>query len=267
MLIGNADDDGDPRRHRILPGRCRMKCPGQDTQYWDAEAIYDVSCPRCDSPVEFYKDDTQRKCHACGHRFVNPRMDFGCASYCQFAEQCVGTLPEGVAIPGDNLLKDKVAVEMKRYWGGDFHRIGSAMRLARYAEPIALHEGAALAPTLCAAYLWEVAHVPGREHKDPQQVTVAEQLLVRAGAKDPLIGQVLSLLDRLAQNAPDRSPELLSLLDAKRIMEAEERYKSGAISLEILQELPGKLLTTQGIETAEQLMARYRQSPRQTTAH
>ena len=81
-----------------------MKCPGQDMQYWTAEAIYEVNCPKCGKSVEFYKDDTTRSCSQCGHRFVNPRMDFGCAAYCKFAEQCIGTLPEEFVGAQDNLF-------------------------------------------------------------------------------------------------------------------------------------------------------------------
>lgn len=238
-----------------------MRCPGQDTQYWDAEAIYDINCPQCDNAVEFYKDDTQRKCPSCGHRFVNPKMDFGCASYCQFAEQCIGTLPEGVVISSDNLLKDKVAVEVKRYYGSDFHRIGRAMRLARYAEPIAKAEGAALAPTLCAAYLAEVEQPEETGHEHGRHPSPIEQLLLKAGAEAPLVQQVLSLLDRLANCPDDQAPEVVSLADAKRLLEAEERYKAGDLALDKLQELPGKQLTQEGNLTAEKLIAGYTAEP------
>ena len=111
-----------------------MKCPGQDMQYWTAEAIFEVDCPKCTKAVEFYKDDTTRSCTHCGHRIVNPKMDFGCAAYCKFAEQCIGTLPEEFVGAQDNLLKDKVAVEMKRFYKTDFKRIGHLSRIARYAE-------------------------------------------------------------------------------------------------------------------------------------
>jgi len=70
-----------------------MKCPGQDTRYWKPEAIFDAKCPKCNQLIEFFKDDTTRKCSKCGHRFLNPAMDFGCASYCRFAKQCTGNLP------------------------------------------------------------------------------------------------------------------------------------------------------------------------------
>ena len=111
-----------------------MRCPGQDMQYWKPGAIFEAKCPHCGQTVEFFKDDTARKCAKCGHRFVNPQMDFGCAAYCPYAEQCLGTLPDGLAAQKENLLKDRVAVEMKRYFKNDFKRIGHASRVARHAE-------------------------------------------------------------------------------------------------------------------------------------
>ena len=133
-----------------------MKCPGQDMQYWDNNAIFDIECPNCQQPVEFYKDDTSRKCDKCGHRFVNPKMDFGCAAYCQFAEQCLGTLPEEFAGTRDNLLKDKVAVEIKRFYKNDFKKIGRISRIARYAETIGKKEKVNMGTLLCTAYLHDI---------------------------------------------------------------------------------------------------------------
>jgi hypothetical protein len=45
--------------------------------------------------VEFFKDEVRRKC-GCGHMIVNPKLDFGCAEWCQYAEQCGGRVPEEV---------------------------------------------------------------------------------------------------------------------------------------------------------------------------
>jgi hypothetical protein len=42
--------------------------------------------------VEFFKDEVKRKCR-CGHVIVNPKLDFGCAEWCQYAEQCIGETP------------------------------------------------------------------------------------------------------------------------------------------------------------------------------
>ncbi len=66
-----------------------MKCPGQDTQYWDENAIFETECPECGHMMEFFKDDATRRCGHCKKKIVNPKMDFGCAAYCKFAEQCL----------------------------------------------------------------------------------------------------------------------------------------------------------------------------------
>ncbi len=131
-----------------------MKCPGQDTQYWGAGAIFEATCPDCGEGVEFFKDDTLRTCRGCGKRLVNPKLDFGCASYCQFAEACLGSLPPELMVEKRNLIKDRVAVEVKKRCGKDFSRIGRASRLAGYVEHIAAEEaGSDLAVLLCGAYL------------------------------------------------------------------------------------------------------------------
>ena len=39
-----------------------MKCPGQDSQYWKPGAIFETKCPKCGAEVEFFKDDSMRRC-------------------------------------------------------------------------------------------------------------------------------------------------------------------------------------------------------------
>jgi len=73
-------------------GEMKMKCPGQDTRYWQPGDIFEVKCPHCGQMIEFFKDDATRRCSQCGHQMSNPKLDFGCASYCKYAKQCIGDL-------------------------------------------------------------------------------------------------------------------------------------------------------------------------------
>ncbi len=66
------------------------KCPGQDTQQWGHDAIYDVACPRCNRSIEFFKDVVKHRCKGCGEIVFNERMDLGCAKWCPSAASCVG---------------------------------------------------------------------------------------------------------------------------------------------------------------------------------
>ncbi|MDR3088854.1 MAG: phosphohydrolase [Desulfobulbaceae bacterium] len=196
-----------------------MKCPGQDSQYWTENAIFETACPKCGAQVEFYKDDTSRRCAACGHRFVNPKMDFGCAAYCQFAEQCLGGLPEDFAGARQALLKDKVAVEVKRRLRGDFGRIGALTRAARHAEAIAISEKGDVAVTLCAVFLRGIG-------KDAAaSAEIAAEILGALQAGPEISRQVLSLIRAEAADKANFNRESAIIHDALLLAELEASLK------------------------------------------
>lgn len=78
----------------------QIKCPGQDTRHWKPDDIFTIECPKCGAEIEFFKDDTRRRCAWCGHLFYNPKIEMGCAEWCQYADKCV---PE--------LVKEKQAMQ------------------------------------------------------------------------------------------------------------------------------------------------------------
>jgi hypothetical protein len=49
-------------------------------------------------------------------------MDFGCAAYCQYTEQCIGNLPLELIAQKENLFKDRVAIEMKKIFWEKFQK-------------------------------------------------------------------------------------------------------------------------------------------------
>ena len=81
-----------------------------------------------------------------------------------FCRQCVGNLPPELVAQRQDLIKDRVAIEMKRYFKQDFRRIGHATRVARYAERIGKDEEGNLAVILIAAYLHDIG-IPEAEKK------------------------------------------------------------------------------------------------------
>ncbi len=215
-----------------------MKCPGQDTKYWKEGAIFDVKCPECGSLVEFYKDDTTRRCHQCKHRFVNPKMDFGCATYCQFAEQCLGTLPEEFVMTQDSLLKDKIAIEMKRYFKTDFKSISHATRVARHAEKIGkATEGVNLALILCSAYLHNIGSVEAQKKFNSTEAkylqlegpNIASLILQKLGADENLEKHVCDMISHNQNLISERSMEYHILHDAYIIALLEEEYKGNGL--------------------------------------
>ena len=230
-----------------------MKCPGQNTLYWKPDAIYDAKCPECGHKVEFFKDDATRKCSNCGHRFLNPGIDFGCAAYCQFAEQCIGSLPPELLAQKEDLLKNRVAIEMKRYFKTDFKRIGHATRVARYAEQIGKAEGHGnLAVILSAAYLHDIGIHKAEKKYDStapkyQEIegpAIARSILEKLGAKEELIKEVCDIIGHHHHPRPEETANFKALYDADLIANIEDNHKNKSINAEKLEGIIKKSFMT-----------------------
>lgn len=210
-----------------------MKCPGQDSRYWQPGAIFEAECPECGHQVEFFKDETSRKCKNCGHKFVNPKMDFGCAAYCKFAEQCLGDLPPELLAERESLLKDRVAVEMKRYFKTDFKRIGHAMKVARYCEQMVFQEHGDPAVVLTAAYLHDIGiKVAEQKHgstaarfQELEGPPIAREIMSRLGAREELIDEVCDIVGHHHHPRDEETINFKVLYDADLIVNLEEAQK------------------------------------------
>jgi HD superfamily phosphodiesterase len=114
-----------------------VRCPGQDQRFWKPEDIFEVQCPGCGGTVEFFKDEPKLKCRKCKQMVVNPKIDLGCAEWCQYAEQCLGV---NVA-KNLRVMREKLIEEMKNVFGDDRKRIEHALAVLDYAEQIQNIEG------------------------------------------------------------------------------------------------------------------------------
>jgi len=230
-----------------------MKCPGQDTQYWKPGAIFEEKCPKCGAVVEFFKDDTTRKCPKCGHRFLNPKLDFGCAAYCQYAKQCIGNLPPELLAQKEDLLKDRVAIEMKRYFGRDFKRIGHATRVARLAEKIGREEKGNLAVILSAAYLHDIGikeaerkhESTAARYQEEEGPPIAREILTKLAATEELIEEVCDIVGHHHHPRNDETVNFKCLYDADLIVNLEEKQKEQASEPEHLKKVIEKSFLTE----------------------
>ncbi|MBW2107135.1 MAG: HD domain-containing protein [Deltaproteobacteria bacterium] len=238
-----------------------MKCPGQDTRYWKPGAIFEAKCPECGSDVEFFQDDVTRTCSRCGHRFTNPKVDFGCASYCPYADRCLGDLPPEIIAAREDLLKDRVAVEMKRYFGHDFKRIGHAADVARYAEQIVREEQGNPAVVLCAAYLHDIGiheaerkyHSTAARYQHREGPPIAREILTRLGAQEALIEEVCDIVGHHHHPREKETLNFKILYDADLIVNLVERQTGTRMKTEKLARIIEKDLFT---ESAKQLARR-----------
>lgn len=230
-----------------------MKCPGQDPRFWKFDAIFEVPCPSCGNTVEFFKDETRHTCKKCGGKVLNPRMDFGCAAHCKFAEQCFGDLPPELIRQKEDLFKDLVAVEMKRYFKTDFKRIGHSARVARYAERLVPEERADPAVVISAAYLHDIGAVEAQqkhgsasaEYQQIEGPAVARQILADLGGNEDLIDEVCDIVSHHHTPRADDTVNFKVVYDADRIANLEERQKKNPMEREELEQVINSQLLTQ----------------------
>ena len=236
-----------------------MKCPGQDTRYWKGDAIYEVPCPNCGHMVEFFKDESTHKCKNCGTKVINPKMDFGCAAHCKFAAQCLGELPPELLAQREDLLKDRVAVEMKLTLKKDFRRVGQATRSARYAEKIAKATGADLAIVLSSTYLQDVVVKPQVNETAStaeEKVAAAKMILEKLSAREDLVSEVCGIIEAIHTGKKLDSINYQAVHDAILLGDLQGRLKKTPEMAEPLgREVALHLLTEEGKKLLQVLVA------------
>lgn len=240
-----------------------MRCPGQDTRFWKEDTIFEVECPECGDGIEFFKDEATRRCAKCGSKMVNPKMDFGCAAYCKYAKQCIGDLPLELLAQRDDLLKDRVAIEMKRYFKQDFKRIGHASKVARYAQEIFKEEGGDPAVILISAYLHDIGikeaerkyNSTAARYQEKEGPPIAREILEDLGANPDLIDEVCDIVGHHHHSRPKETTNFKVLYDADLIVNLEENKKESPLDEERLNSLTEKaFLTKSGGNLAKKVL-------------
>jgi hypothetical protein len=173
------------------------RCPGQDTQFWGPGDIYTIDCPKCGKQVEFFKDDIRRRCQACGHLFLNPKLDLGCSKWCQYAEQCVGAISKAE-------FKEAIVLAIKDYLDGDKEGMKHCLTVLGFAERILEEEKGNPKVAIAAAALYDmgtkaVGEKPeGRRKIDEESdfFSAPRGILDRSGAGKEVKEAVFSILEK-----------------------------------------------------------------------
>ena len=199
-----------------------MQCPGQDSRYWVGDDVFETKCPQCGHVVEFFKDDSQRKCGKCGTRVLNPKMDFGCASYCPHADQCLGSMPPELLAKRDDLFKDRVTIQVRKFFGpAGADSFTRAQKIADYAEKIGREEKGDMAVLVAGSLLLGV----GSAEK-------AEEILTELKADSSLISKVVAVLRHHHAQADDEPAEYRIIHDAEQLVQLEDGDQEACASLQ-----------------------------------
>ncbi len=240
-----------------------MKCPGTDMKFWKPGDIFDIDCPKCGKRVEFFKDEVKRKC-SCGHIIVNPKIDFACAEWCPYAEQCVGPVPEEVKAKQRQELRDsareRIGLEMKKYFGTDFKRVNHALKVARHAEQILKIEGGNPLVVLGAAFLHDIGiHEAEERHgntsghyQEKEGPPIAREILNRLDIEKEIVDEICDIIGHHHHPREEETLHFQILYEADWLVNIEE---DGFLKdREELETLIGKVFkTVTGKKFAEDL--------------
>ncbi len=240
-----------------------MKCPGQDSRFWKPEDVFEMQCLKCGWTVEFFKDDVKRKCR-CGEEIVNPRLDFGCAQWCDYGDQCLGVIPPELEELKQELergrFKEKFSQAMKKYFGKDVKRIHHAQKVARFAEEMVKGEGGNPLVVLGSAYLHEVGiQEAEKKHGSPsgefhvlEPPPIAKDLLKRLSLRSEVIEEICDIIGHYRNPREEETLNFQILYEADCLVNIEEE---GILkNKEELKELIPKVFkTASGRKLAENL--------------
>jgi ribosomal protein S27E len=176
--------------------RMVSKCPGQNTQFWGPDDIFTIECPKCGNAVEFFKDDIRRRCKNCSHMFLNPRLNLGCAGWCQYADQCIGTM-------GKEEFKDILTSAIKEYFKGEDEKMGHALKILGFAEKILETEEGNPKVVIASAILYDIGiyeheKVCERSHitdQEKNEFSIVREILKRSGAKKEIADEVCRIIE------------------------------------------------------------------------
>ena len=240
-----------------------MKCPGQDWRFWKPGDVFTTQCPKCGKMVEFFKDEVRRKCK-CGHEIVNPKIDFGCAQWCQYAEQCVGAVPDEVKArqkeEQKDLLKERISFEMKKYFGTDFKRVNHALKVGRYAEQILKMEGGNPLVVMGAAYLHDIGiheaekkygRTAGKDQEEGRHPKT-RGILKRLNVQKEMVDEICDIVGHHHSPKDEETLNFQILYEADWVVNIEEEGISK--DREKVEKVIGKVFkTTTGKKLAEEL--------------
>ena len=188
-------------------------CPGQDTAFWRPGDIYEVPCSDCGHDVEFFKDDATRRCTSCGKLVRNPKLNLGCAQWCEHAVECLGYDPKEImaaAEGGDVSLVDRLIAAMKLAHKNDQSLVSRALRVLERAKQLMKNEDGEPRVVLTGALLHGL---------DTQQ---AEILMKQEGLDEITRDRVQAVLLDLAGQGDPGSLEAKTVRDALSLVEYED---------------------------------------------
>ena len=225
-----------------------MKCPGQDSRYWKGDAIFEVACPHCKGTIEFFKDDTSRRCPNCGQRVANPEMDFGCAEYCPYAKQCLGSVPGMLGDMEGKQIYRGIMEQLRAELASEPKLLSRAMRSMDVANDVAKRCAGALGPLLTAVSLVVAERLAGEEVRN----RLLQRYIDQVPGFQGLVDEVKRLMAAYEEGSLDGDSGIMT--DILVLLELTEAVEGGrATRKEALDSAQERLIHQEALGVASKL--------------
>jgi len=154
----------------------------------------------------------------------------------------------------EDLLKDRVGIEMRHYFKGDFMLASHATRVAKYAEKLVTEERGNPAAAISAAYLNGIGIKEAeKKHKGAEAryqteegPPIARDILKKLRAKEELIEEVCDIIGHHYDPNSEETINFKIVYDAEQIVNLEDRKKESELTNDVLSKTIDKAILTEG---------------------
>jgi putative nucleotidyltransferase with HDIG domain len=211
-----------------------FKCPGQDQRYWKADALYDINCPHCGYSIEFFKDEPFRICTSCKKEVRNTKIDLGCAKWCKYAAQCLGTTTSENGSDNIASMCERLKLEMRQVFGSDQKRINHALKVLEYTEKILMNElGADPLVVRAAAILHDIGILEAERkynstagnYQESEGVPIAAKIMKNLHIEHPIVEHVCRIIGSHHSAKDIDTPEFRIVWDADWLVNWNDVHK------------------------------------------
>ena len=129
-----------------------------------------------------------------------------------------------------DLLRERISLEMKKYFGTDFKRVNHALKVAKYAEQILKMEGGNPLVVMGAAYLHDIGiHEAERKHGNPsghyqemEGPAIAKEILERLNVQKDMVDEICDIIGHHHHPREEETLNFQILYEADWLVNIEE---------------------------------------------
>jgi len=236
--------------HVVCPGAKFMRQPKPEF----------FTCPKCGEEVEIWSDEIAGACPKCKQKVMKDG-NMSCLEWCKYAEDCVGTeIYEKYMKDKAYTIKEKLLIELQKYFGSDLKRINHAKKVLQYAEELLIKEKADTHIVIPAAILHDVGIKPAEEkynssagkYQEELGPDIARPILLKQGLMQDDIEKICNIIGHHHSPGEKETINFKVIYDADCLVNLAETLHNKSKD-QIQNLINNTFLTSSGKELAQKI--------------